>query len=382
MQFDFANRTKLVFGKGQLTRLAGLLPPEEKILLLYGSGSIKRSGLYEEVCKALEGHEWIEFGGISPNPTVESLQDPVDIVARNSIGFILAVGGGSVIDGAKYISAVANSPRETDWKLALRETKSAIPLGTVLTLPATGSESNCGFVITEAKTKDKLAFIIPEVQPEFAVLDPELTKSLSDRQIHNGLADAWVHVCEQYLTYPTGAILQDGYAETILKCLLHLAGQRDNKDESWWANFMWATNQAQYGLIGCGVPHDWATHLIGHEFTALYSLDHACSLTIIHCSLLRYTRNSKTEKLRQMARNVFSLQDTARLDLQCIEKIELFYNSLQLPTAFIAQDYGLETTDVRSAVLSQLKRHGITNMGETQDVTLSVVANILQDAVV
>ncbi len=277
MKFSYSNPTQIFFGQGQISAITRALDPQAKVLVIYGGGSIKKNGVYDQVASALEGFDWVEFSGVEPNPTKETLDKAVHIVKQQQINFILAVGGGSVIDGSKYVAAAAKYEGD-GWDILTgkHQVNSATPLGAVLTLPATGSESNSGAVITKAETQDKLAFLSPYVQPKFAVMDPDVMKTLPEKQLLNGIVDAWVHVCEQYITRPSGAMVQDAYAEALLKTLKKL-GERfaDRDSDEWRANLMWAANQALNGLIGSGVPQDWATHMIGHELTALWHVDHA-----------------------------------------------------------------------------------------------------------
>ncbi|USD67167.1 iron-containing alcohol dehydrogenase [Vibrio sp. SCSIO 43136] len=381
MKFNYSNPTQLFFGQGQIAAITQALPKDGKIMVLYGGGSIKKNGVYEQVAKALEGRDWLEFSGIEPNPTVETLDKAVALAKQEQVTFLLAVGGGSVIDGTKYVAGAACYDGD-GWDILIGKHRvtNALPIGAVLTLPATGSESNSGAVITKAATQDKLAFLSPAVHPKFAVLDPDTMKSLPERQLLNGLVDAWVHVCEQYLTYPVGAMVQDGYAETLLRNLLDLGERYASRDsDEWRANLMWTANQALNGLIGSGVPHDWATHGIGHELTALYGVDHARSLAIIQPSLLRDQIDTKRDKLEQMGANVFGLDESSELAENTIDAIEDFYNVLGVDTQLI--DYqGTKEQAVRD-VLAQLENHGQVQMGERQAITLESAKRILNEAI-
>ena len=302
MKFSYVNPTQIHFGQGQIDAIATAIPQDQKVLVIYGGGSIKTNGVYDQVVTALSNHSWIEFSGVEPNPTVETLDKAVAIAKAENVDYILAVGGGSVIDGSKYVAA-ATKYDGNGWDILIGKhtVTEAVALGAILTLPATGSESNSGAVITQKSTQTKLPFMAAAVQPKFAVLDPDSMKTLPERQLTNGLVDAWVHTCVQYLTMPVGAMVQDGYAETLLRNLLVLGEQYENRDNNEWrSNLMWTANQALNGLIGTGVPHDWATHMIGHELTALYHVDHARSLSIIEPSLLRNQVEVKRAKLELM----------------------------------------------------------------------------------
>lgn len=382
MKFTYVNPTQIHFGQGQIAAISSAIPTDKKTLVIYGGGSIKNNGVYDQVVSALANHNWVEFAGVEPNPTKETLDKAVAIVKQQDIDFILAVGGGSVIDGSKYVAAAAKYDGDGwDIMLGKHQVVEATPIGAILTLPATGSESNMGAVITKAETQDKLAFMAPAVQPKFAVLDPDVMKSLPERQLINGLVDAWVHVCEQYLTLPTNAMVQDGYAETLLKNLLVLGQQYAERDnDQWRANLMWTANQALNGLIGSGVPQDWATHMIGHEFTALWHVDHARSLAIVQPSLLRNQLENKQAKLEQMGKNVFDLPAGKDLALRTIDAIEAFYHSLNVATQFA--DHNSSQQEAVSAVIAQLEAHGMVVLGEQQSITIERSREILEQAIV
>ncbi len=380
MQFTYLNPTKIFFGQGQISAVPQAIQKGMKVLFLYGGGSIKSNGVYQQVIDALADYQFVEFSGVEANPTVETLDRAVALVKEQNVDFILAVGGGSVIDGAKYVAAAAlYSGDGWDILTGQHQVTQALPIGAVLTLPATGSESNMGSVITKAETQDKLAFLSPAVQPAFAVMDPDVMKSLPERQLINGLVDAWVHTCEQYLTKPMGALVQDGYAEALLASLKTLGEQFAERDNDIWrANVMWTANQALNGLIGSGVPQDWATHMIGHELTALYGVDHARSLAIVQPWLLRNQIEVKRAKLEQMGRNVFKLQHSEQLAEQTIEAIEAFYHALGVATQL--EDYGDDKLGAIESILNQLELHGMVALGENQAITLDRSREILQQA--
>ncbi|CAK4073642.1 iron-containing alcohol dehydrogenase [Vibrio sp. 16] len=381
MQFSYANPTQIFFGQGQISSITQSLPNDSKVLVIYGGGSIKRNGVYDQVTKTLADYEWYEFSGVEPNPTKETLDEAVAIVKEKSIDFILAVGGGSVIDGSKYVAAASHYDGD-GWDILTGQyqVSSAVSLGAILTLPATGSESNMGAVITKAETHTKLAFLSPFVQPKFAVLDPDVMKTLPEKQLLNGIVDAWVHVCEQYLTSQHGAMVQDGYAETLLKTLKSLGDSFDQRDnDQWRANLMWSANQALNGLIGSGVPQDWATHMIGHEMTALWGVDHARSLAIVQPSLLRHQIEAKRAKLEQMGINVFGLQHSTDLAEKTIDAIEQFYASMNVDTQF--SDYESTKAQAVDAVVTQLSEHGMTKLGEHQQIGLEESRQILEQAI-
>ncbi len=381
MKFSFVNPTQIHFGQGQIARIAKAIPADSKVLLLYGGGSIKRNGVYQQTAAALAGHQWQEFGGVEPNPTVETLDQAVAQVKEQGLDYILAVGGGSVIDGAKYVAAAALYDGD-GWDILLGKYRvaQALPIGAILTLPATGSESNGGSVITKKATRDKLNFMSPLVQPAFAVLDPDVMKTLPERQLANGLVDAWMHTCEQYLTLPTDAMVQEGYAETLLRTLKTLGDNYAQRDsDSWRANLMLAANQALNGFIGSGVPQDWATHMIGHELTALYGVDHGRSLAIVQPWLLRHQIEVKRPKLEQMARNVFALPPSEDLAERCIDAIEAFYHSLDVATQLT--EHGGDKAAAIDNIVAQLEAHGMVKLGEHRAITPKEAREILEQAV-
>ena len=374
MRFSYVNTTQIFFGQGQISSIQSSISPSDKVLVIYGGGSIKKNGVYDQVVNSLKDHQWVEFSGVEANPTKETLDKAVDIVKQQNIDFILAVGGGSVIDGSKYVAAAAKYQGD-GWDILTGDyqVSDATRLGAVLTLPATGSESNAGAVITKAATQDKLSFGSPHVQPKFAVMDPDVMKTLPEKQLINGIVDAWVHVCEQYLTTNHGAMVQDGYAETLLRTLKTLGENFEQRNsDSWRENLMWTANQALNGLIGTGVPQDWATHMIGHELTALWGVDHARSLAIVQPSLLRNQLVHKRAKLEQMGVNVFGLTKSDDLAERTINEIENFYQTMQVSTQLT--EHGDNKQKAIDAVVSQLEHHGLNALGENKTITLEPVA--------
>jgi len=380
MKFSYVNPTLIQFGQQQIAALSDLIAKDQKVLVVYGGGSIKKNGVYDQVAAALEGFDWVEFSGVGANPTIEVLDQAVKICKEQDIDFVLGVGGGSVIDGVKYIAASAVYDGE-GWDIPTGKHKvtSALPIGAVLTLPATGSESNQGSVVSKAATKQKLPFMSPAVQPKFAIMDPDVMKTLPQRQLVNGLVDAWVHTCEQYLTFPAGALVQDGYAEALLKALKSLGDNFENQDDAWRANLMWAANQALNGLIGSGVSQDWATHMIGHELTAAYGVDHARSLAIVQPSLLRNQFAVKKAKLEQMGKNVFGLEQSEDLAEKTIAAIEAFYHSLDVATQLT--EHGDDKAAAIDNIIGKLEAHGMVALGENQAITLKESREILEQAV-
>lgn len=378
--FDYFNPTHILFGKGQIASISGHIPAGSRVLLSAGGGSIKANGVYDQTMKALEGRAVTEFWGIEPNPEYATLMKAVEIVRREKIGLILAVGGGSVLDGTKFIAAAAEFEGEP-WDILTKgaTVKSATPLASILTLPATGSESNTFAVISRRETGEKLAFGSPHVYPKFAVLDPETTFSLPVRQVANGVADAFTHVCEQYLTYPAGAALQDRFAESILQTLIEVGPRTlaNPTDYDARAEFVWCATMALNGLIGAGVPQDWSTHMIGHELTALYGIDHARTLAVVLPHLLRVQKSEKLEKLAQFAERVWGIREGAREDRAeaAIRRTEEFYESLGIPTRLAR--YENIAPDTPDTVAAKLEKRGMKRIGERGEVTPERIREIL-----
>ncbi|WP_121627643.1 iron-containing alcohol dehydrogenase [Poseidonibacter antarcticus] len=375
--YDYSNPTAIHFGKGQIASIVKHLNKNNKILVVYGGGSIKSNGVYDEVSSVLEGYNWQEFSGVEANPHYETLNKAVAICKAEKIDFILAVGGGSVIDGSKYIAASSLYNGDGwDFLDGIAKVEKAIPIGAVLTLPATGSESNGSAVVSKKATNEKRFFASSFVYPKFAVLDPSVMSTLSDRQLANGLVDAFVHTCEQYLTCPNTSLLHDGYAETILRGLNTLAKTWDNrKDPVWEENLMLLANQALNGFIGSGVKQDWATHMIGHELTAFYGVDHAQSLAVVQPQLLRVMIEDKKEKLAQMGENVFGIKNDNEAVIVAIENM---YHSVGVTTNL--NDYDSVDDKVIENIIPSLKAHGMTAIGENQNITLEISEKILKMA--
>ena len=372
MKYSYYNPTAIQFGEGQIKTIVNFISKDQKILLVYGGGSIKKNGVYDQVSNALDGYNWSEFSGVEPNPSIETLNKAVEIIKNEKIDFILAVGGGSVIDGCKYLAAAALYDGDGWDFLEGNQVEKALPMGVILTLPATGSESNANTVISKKATNEKKYFGSPLLYPKFAVLDSTVMSTLDDRQLANGLVDAFVHTCEQYLTYPNTSLLHDGYAQTILKGLHKLAQEWENrKTPLWQENLMLLANQALNGFIGSGVPQDWATHMIGHEITAFYGLDHAQSLAVVQPHLLRVMIEDKKEKLTQMGKEVFDMPHNYEM---VIEAIEYMYQSIGVPTKLSAY----KTDDkVIDNITKALEDHGMTALGEKENLTLEKVSQIL-----
>jgi alcohol dehydrogenase YqhD (iron-dependent ADH family) len=383
LNFELYNPTNLVFGKGQIEKLTVLVPEGSKILLAYGGGSIFKNGIYDQVKAALTGFDIIEFGGIEPNPHFETLMKAVAIIREEKINFILAVGGGSVIDGVKFISGAVQFDGDPidilQKRILLKDLSKVIPFGTVLTLPATGSEMNSGAVVTIESTQEKLAFGGSALFPKFSICDPTVIQSLPKRQIQNGVVDAYTHVLEQYLTYPHDGYLQDRIAESILQTLIQVGPSvvENPTDYALASNYMWSCTMALNGLIQKGVPSDWATHMIGHELTALYDIDHARTLAIIGPNLYRVMFETKKGKLAQYGKRIFNLNGTEdEIAHEAINKTVEFFHTMGMKTKLseCTNDYA-KTADF---IVNRFGERGWKGLGEKQNVTLDKVKAIVE----
>lgn len=381
LDFQYYNPTRIVFGRQTIGQLSRLVPQGARILILYGGQSAERNGTLAEVRAALAGRPVFEFGGIEANPRYETLLRAVERVRAEQIDFLLAVGGGSVIDGTKFVAAAARFEGDP-WQIM--QTRGAavgevLPLGTVLTLAATGSEMNNGGVITREADQTKVPFRHPALFPQFSILDPEKTYSVPAHQVANGVVDAFVHVAEQYLTYPVGGMAQDRFAEGLLQTLIELGPQVQARPEDYEvrANLMWTATLALNGLIAAGVPQDWSTHMIGHELTALYGIDHGRTLAVVLPANLEVRREAKRTKLLQYAERVWHLtsgSEDARI-FGAISRTREFFQSMGMQTRL--SDYGLGQDDIER-VVAQLEAHGMLQLGEGADVTPEVSRRILQ----
>ena len=378
--FDLSNPTHILFGKGRIADLSAQIPAHSKVMVLYGGGSAERTGVLAKVRDVLGDRIVVEFGGIEPNPRFATAIKAIELIKQDDITFLLAVGGGSVIDATKFIAAAAKYDGDA-WEILTSmggSVAAARPFGTVLTLPATGSEMNPASVITHAEKGAKLPFISSHCYPVFSILDPELTYTLPPRQIANGVADAFVHIIEQYLTFPVAASVQDGFAETLLRTLIDLGPKalETPNDYDIRANLMWTATLALNGLIGAGVPQDWASHMIGHEITALNDTDHARTLAVVLPALMHDQRGPKREKLLQYAANVWNIHegdDDARIDA-VIEATCSFFHKMGIDTRL--GDYGLGAPEI-DLIVTALESHGMTALGETQAITPETARRIL-----
>jgi Uncharacterized oxidoreductases, Fe-dependent alcohol dehydrogenase family len=380
--FNFYNPVKILFGKGKIAELTKNIPKNARILLIYGGGSIRKNGVYDQVISALKGFEVIEFGGIEPNPKYETLMKAVKVVKAEKIDFLLAVGGGSVLDGTKFIAAASLYEGESAWDIAAKQisVSKALPLGAVLTLAATGSEMNSGGVITREATQEKIAFGSPVLFPKFSVLDPQITFSLPKRQVANGIVDAYVHVIEQYLTYPMNSPVQDRFAEGILLTLIEegpKASVSETPDYENRANLMWAATMALNGLLSAGVKSDWSTHMIGHELTAFHGIDHAVTLAIVLPGVMRLMKVKRREKLLQYASRIWNINegsDEQRIEL-AIQRTESFFQQVGIATRLSDHSVGQDTID---RIVERFTLRKMRAVGTQQDVSIADVAELLK----
>lgn len=379
--FTYQNPVKVVFGKGVIAQLASLIPQTAKVMLTYGGGSIKRNGVYDQVRAALKNHQVVEFPGIEPNPRYETCMQAVEQVRRDDVQFLLAVGGGSVLDGTKFIAAAARFEGADPWDIVVNgaPVAAAVPLGAVLTLPATGSEMNGFSVVSRAATAEKLAFGSEHCYPKFSIMDPETTYSLPPRQVGNGIVDTFAHVAEQYATTETGGPLQARQAEAILQTLIEEAPKvfATPQDYDVRANLMWCATNALNGLINCGVIQDWSTHMIGHELTAFYGLDHGQTLAVVLPGIWAHRKAAKIARLTQYAERVWSLRSgsaEAKVD-EAIARTRGFFESVGVKTRL--SDYGIDAAEAAAKISARFAARG-TNVGENGAITPDQLGAILQ----
>ncbi len=375
--FTYKNPVKIIFGKDTIKEIVKEIPKTSKVLITYGGGSIKKNGVYDQTVKALEGYEWYEFAGIEPNPHYETCMKAVAMIKEKNIDFLLSVGGGSVLDATKFISAAACFEGSDPWLILSQRAsiKKSLPFGDIITLPATGSEMNSGGVITRAETEEKLAFNSPLTFPLFSVLDPTVTYTLPVRQIGNGVVDAFVHVMEQYLTYnEDNTLLQDNMAEAIVKTLVEEGPKalKTPTDYDVRANLMWASTWALNGWIAQGVVEDWATHMIGHEITAFYGLDHAQTLAIVLPGVMTVLQKQKAKKITRLGKEVFGIEGTDAIE-KTIKAVESFFETMGTKTHLSDYNLGDEAID---KVCQRLAERG-WKLGECGNITSDIVRQIL-----
>ena len=376
--FIFQNPVKLIMGKGMIARLAKEIPSDKRIMITFGGGSVKKNGVYDQVKEALKNHFTVEFWGIEPNPAIETLRKAIALGKEEKVDYLLAVGGGSVIDGTKLISAgILYDGDAWDLVLAGRPVTHTVPLSTVLTLPATGSEMNERAVISRESVHEKLNFMSPLVFPKFAILDPQVTYSLPERQVANGVVDSFIHVVEQYLTYPVNAKVQDYFAEGLMKTIVEEGRKvlQNPNDYDIRANLMWAATNALNCWIGQGVPQDWSSHRMGYALTARFGLDHAQTLAVILPGVMTYMRKEKAAKLIRMGEVVFGITEGSADEKaqKSIEATEDFFHFMGLKTRL--SDYGIKESDL-DALVEPIDRMG-WKLGEYGNINSKVAKEIL-----
>lgn len=378
--FSFVNPVKIIFGKDTIQKIKGEIPAGNKVLIVYGGGSIKKNGVYNQVIQALTGYEIHEYSGIEPNPHYETCMKVVDVIKEKSIDYVLAVGGGSAIDATKFIVAAACYDAGDPWDILSKgaKIKKALPFGTILTLPATGSEMNNGSVVSRISTQEKLSFASSKVYPKFSVLDPTTTYTLPPRQVGNGVIDTFVHITEQYLTYYEGdSMVQDKLFEGLLKVLVADGPKALETPTNYdvRANLMWASTWALNGWFGQGVPQDWATHMMGHEITAFYGLDHAQTLAIILPGVMSVMKHQKSKKIIALGCEVFGILevDAEVAIAKTIKAVEDFFEKMGVKTHL--SDYGLGDEAIEKVCNRMKERQW--KLGETGSITPDVVREIL-----
>lgn len=380
LNFEYYCPTRIVFGKGTIARLSDLIDKSQKILMIYGGGSVKKNGVYDQVKQALSGYDLLEFAGIEPNPKYETCMKAVDLIKKENVGFLLAVGGGSVLDGTKFIAAAAKYEGADPYDILTKgaAVKDALPLGDVITLPATGSEMNCNAVISRLSTNEKLAFADEKVYPRFSVIDPSVTFSLPEKQTVNGIVDTFVHTMELYCTYDVDTPLQDSWALGLLKTLVREAPKvlKNPNDYNARANIFWCATCGLNYWMSLGSVQDWATHGIGHELTAFYGIDHGQSLAVVLPRLLKNQKKVKQEKLAKLGREVFGVQsgdDSVAAD-QAIEKTEAFFNSIGMKTKL--SDYGINAREAAEKIRARFAGRK-TKLGEHEAIDANVSFDIV-----
>lgn len=377
--FEFRNPVEILFGEGQIANLPKKIARGTKIMMTYGGGSIFKNGIYDQVSRALEGYDITEFGGIEANPDYATLMRAVGICKSEGIEFLLAVGGGSIIDGTKFIAAgVKYEGDPWDFMTGKVQACDALPFGTVLTLPATASEMNNGAVISRRETNEKFAFHNPAGFPKFSILDPTAIYSLPQKQIANGIVDTYAHTLEQYLTTSLDTRVMDRWAEGLLLTLVEIAPSLMQEKRAYadCANFMLTATMGLNGFVSMGVDQDWATHMIGHELTALHGLDHGVTLAIVFPGVMDVMRREKEAKLLQYAERVWGIREGSadeRIDA-AIARTEEFFRSLGMKIRLSEHNIGQETADT----IVERFRTRRWNLGENGIVTPDKVALILR----
>ncbi|MGF9765417.1 iron-containing alcohol dehydrogenase [Bacillus albus] len=354
--FVFRNPTKLIFGKGQLEQLKAEIPQfGKKVLLVYGGGSIKRNGIYDNVLSILKdiNAEVFELTGVEPNPRVSTVKKGIQICKENGVEFILAVGGGSVIDCTKAIAAGSKYDGDV-WDIVTKKAfaSEALPFGTVLTLAATGSEMNAGSVITNWETNEKYGWGSPVTFPQFSILDPVHTESVPRNQTIYGMVDIMSHVLEQYFHHGTNTELQDRYCESVLKTVIETAPKLLSDLESYEhrETILYCGTMALNGILAMGVKGDWATHNIEHAVSAVHDIPHGGGLAILFPNWMKHVVDENVSRFKQFAIRVFDVETDGKTDreiaLEGIEALRQFWTSIEAPVTLADYAIGENEIDV------------------------------------
>ena len=349
--FIFFNDTKYVFGKGQIARLSELVPPKTKLLVVYGGGSVKKNGVYDQVKAALKGFEYTEFWGVHSNPDVDTVRSAAAEGLLFGAQMVLGVGGGSVADAVKFIAAAIADPFADIWDMAKGAKAKQVPFACVMTMPATGSEMNNGAVLSNNATKEKLGTFRGDY-PRFSIVDPEVVRSVPLYQRANALADAYVHVLEQYVTTPGQNRILDRWAEGVLSSLREISADAMKEDPTYdtLCDYAYAMTMALNNFLRMGITQDWATHQIGHQITAYAGVTHGESLTMVWSALADTLRGQKHAKLLQYAERVLNIRakdepdEEKRIDA-ALKETDAWFKSLGLATSLKEKGLGMDVVD-------------------------------------
>jgi alcohol dehydrogenase YqhD (iron-dependent ADH family) len=343
LNFDYQNRTRIIFGKDEHKNIGKLIKPyANKVLFHFGGQSIKKSGVYEDVINSLLENQidFVELGGVKPNPRLSLVNEGIELCRKEKVDFILAVGGGSVIDSAKAIAiGVPYSGDVWDFYCKDIEIKEAIPVSTILTIPAAGSESSTGTVITNEEKQLKLSCGCELLRPLLSIINPELYFTLPKNQIANGISDMMSHIMERYFTNTSNTDLIDGLCESTLKTIMRNGSIiiNDNKNYDAWAEIALSGNIAHNGLLGLGREQDWASHKIEHELSAIYDVAHGAGLSVVTPAWMKYVYKENMPMFEQFAVNVMGVEKECKSQEEIInegiEKLKSFYKKLELPTS-------------------------------------------------
>ena len=342
--FSYYSPTQILFGKDTHLQVGQLLKEKnvKKVLFHYGGGSIHKTGLYTQIITSLQQAEvtFIELGGVKPNPRLDMVRQGVEICKKENIDFILAVGGGSTIDSAKAIAVGAKYNGDVwDFYAKKAVATSALPVGTVLTIPAAGSETSPNSVITKEDTNEKLGYGTDLIRPVFAILNPELCYTLPAYQMACGVSDMLAHLMERYFTNTTDVDYTDRVLEASMRSIIQTAPRllENPKDYQAWANIMWAGTMAHNGILGMGREEDWGSHNIEHQLSAVYDIAHGAGLAVIFPAWIKYVYPTNKNRFVQFALRVFhcdaALENIDGVIMQAVEKLQAFYHRMGLPTS-------------------------------------------------